>query len=178
MTGQRIRLVLVLGSALILSACGFHPLYGSFGANPGAQRIFASIYVPPIETERVGYQLRNSLIDLLEASASPANTRYQLNVVLREYRQGVAVQQNASITRYNYTLEARYELIDGRSGKAITGGTESTLSAYNVMPSSATSAYSTQMAMQNAQKRAAEDVATRIRLDLGVYFSQDAARKQ
>ena len=178
MSARGTRIALALAFALALAGCGFRPLYGSFGANQGAQRIFASIYVSPIEAEHVGYQLRNSLIDLLEASASPANTQYQLNVVLREYRQGVAVQQNASITRYNYTLEARYELIDERSGKAITGGTESTLSAYNVLPTSATSAYSTQMAMQNAQKRAAEDIATRIRLDLGVYFSQDAAKQK
>jgi LPS-assembly lipoprotein len=176
MTARAIRAGVVLGLALSLAACGFRPLYGRYGANPGAQRIFSSIYVRPIETERVGYQLRNSLIDLLRASPSPSGAIYRLDVRLKETRQGVAVQQNASITRYNYTLEADYTLIDSRSGKVITKGTQSTLSAYNVMPSSATSAYSTLMARQDAQKRAAEDIAYRIRLDLGVYFSQNAAR--
>ena len=110
--------------------------------------------MPPIELERVGYELRNSLIDLLEASQSPAGAVYQLNVALRKARQGVAVQTNATITRYNYTLEAHYRLIDARTGKVVTSGTQSTLSAYNVMPSSSTSAYSTLMARQDAQTAA------------------------
>ena len=57
-------------------------------------------------------------------------------------------------------------------------GKQSTLSAYNVMPSSSTSAYSTLMASQDAQRRAAEDIAYRIRLDLGVFFSERAAKVQ
>lgn len=172
-----LRTLFVLGLAFALASCGFRPLYGRYGADPGAQRIFASIYVQPIEAERVGYQLRNSLIDLLEASASPTNAIYQLNVDLKEIRQGVTVQPNASITRYNYTLTARYELVDARSGKVVTKGTQSTLSAYNVLPSSATSAFGTQAASQDAQKRAADDIAQRIRLDLGVYFAQNTAKQ-
>ncbi len=50
------------------------------GANPGAQRIFASIYVRPIDLERVGYELRNELIDLLQADGSRQRRRYQLKV--------------------------------------------------------------------------------------------------
>lgn len=172
-----LRLFAALGLALALASCGFRPLYGRYGADPGAQRIFASIYVQPIETERVGYQLRNSLIDLLEASASPTNAIYQLNVDLTETRQGVAVQPNASITRYNYTLIAHYELIDAKSGNVVAKGTQSTLSAYNVLPSSATSAFGTLAASQDAQKRAADDIAQRIRLDLGVYFAQNTPKQ-
>jgi LPS-assembly lipoprotein len=178
MMARTARIAVVLGLALGLTACGFRPLYGRYGANPGAQRIFSSIYVSPIETERVGYNLRNSLIDLLEAKASPANAIYQLDVALHETRQGVAVQTNAAITRYNYTLDARYRLIDARTGKVVTSGHQSTLSAYNVMPSSSVSAYSTLMARQDAQRRAAKDIAYRIRLDLGVYFSQSTAHRQ
>ena len=172
MSAGAIRVGVLVALSLTLASCGFRPLYGTRGANPGAQRIFATIYVSPIQLERVGYQLRNSLIDLLQASQSPANAVYQLNVALKETRQGVAVQPNASITRYNYTLDATYQLIDTRTAKVVTRGTEATLSAYNVMPSSATSAYSTLAARQDAEKRAAQDVAYRIRLDLGVYFSQ------
>ncbi len=102
----------------------------------------------------------------------------ELDVRLHESRQGVAVQPNASITRYNYTLEASYRLVNTRTGKVVTSGDQSTLSAYNVMPSSPTASYSTLMARQDAQRRAAEDIAYRIRLDLGVYFSQTAAAKR
>ena len=176
MRGRGLRVLAVAGLALAVSACGFRPLYGTHGSSPGARRIFASIYVPPIEGERVGYQLRNSLIDVLEASQSPSGAIYRLEIHLTESRQGVAVTPTASITRYNYTLDANYKLIDARTGKPVTTGTQSTLSAYNVMPSSSTSSYSTLMASQDAQHRAAEDIAYRIRLDLGVFFSQNPAR--
>ena len=178
MSARGLRIFLICSLALGLAACGFRPLYGRYGANPGAQRIFASIYVPPIEGDRVGYQLRNSLIDLLQARQAPAGTIYRLDVRVHEMRRGVAVQPNASITRYNYTLDAQYTLTDTRTGKPVTTGTQSTLSAYNVMPSSQTSAYSTLMARQDAQARAAKDIAYRIRLDLGVFFSQKAAAKR
>ncbi len=48
---------------LALTACGFHPLYGRGGASPA---IMASIYVEPI-ADRTGYELRNSLMDLLDS---------------------------------------------------------------------------------------------------------------
>lgn len=178
MSARGLRLLIAAGLALALSGCGFRPLYGSYGANPGAQRIFTSIYVRPIETERVGFRLRNTLMDLLQATPTPKNAIYQLNIDLRERREGVAVDPNTSITRYNYTLEAQYSLIDVRTAKVVTKGTQATLSAYDVMPSSSSSAYSTLMARQDAQKRAADDIASRIRLDLGVYFAQHSGEPQ
>lgn len=168
---------LILSLALVLSGCGLRPLYGSYGANPGAQRIFATIYVPPVQADHVGYELRNSLIDLLEAGQSPQGAKYRLDIALAESRQGVAVQPNASVTRYNYRLEASYSLVDLKSNKVLTSGKEDSLSAYNVLPSSAISAYSTVSARRDSQMHAAQDIAQRIRLDLGVYFSQTAAPK-
>ncbi|HEV2563138.1 MAG TPA: LPS assembly lipoprotein LptE [Rhizomicrobium sp.] len=159
-----------LGLALMLSACGFRPLYGTYGASPGGQRVFASIYVAPIELERVGYELRNSLIDALEASGNPQGAIYQLNVKLKEHSEGIALNATASVTRYNYTLLANYELIDARKGTVIIKGDESTLSAYNVV----TSPYATLVAQQDAQKRAADDIAQHLRIDLGIYFARRA----
>jgi LPS-assembly lipoprotein len=166
----------LLISALVVvttSACGFRPLYGRFGANPGAQQIFSSIYVQPIDNDRAGYDLRNTLIDLLEARAVPQNATYRLDIDLREHREGSAVQNEVvagvnetSITRYNYSLVADYRLLDAKGG-VVTKGTATTLSAYNVV----TSPYATLIGQQDAQKRAAEDIAARIRLDLGVYFA-------
>ena len=111
MSARGLRIVAVLGLALGLAACGFRPLYGRYGANPGAQRIFASIYIPPIEGERVGYQLRNSLIDLLEASQSRTGATYQLSV-FNEARQGVAV--TADRLDHPLQLHAQCDLQAGR----------------------------------------------------------------
>ena len=79
--------------------------------------------------------------------------------------QGVALQNDATITRYNDTLTANYVLSDA-TGKEITHGTQSSLSSYNV----ANAPYSTLSAQQDADKRAVQDIADRIRIDLGVFL--------
>jgi hypothetical protein len=51
-------------------------------------------------------------------------------------------------------------------GNVLTSGTQTELSAYNVVQSP----YATLTAQQDASKRAAQDVAERIHLDLGAWF--------
>jgi LPS-assembly lipoprotein len=148
-----------LAACLLLGACGFHPMYGKSLAPQ-----LSSIYVEPI-AERDGYELRNTLIDTLRSDGDPAGKNYRLKIVLNETSQGIALQNDASITRYNNRLEARYTLSDTR-GNVLTTGTQTELSAYNVVQSP----YSTLVAEQDASKRAALDVAERIHLDLGVWF--------
>lgn len=156
----------LLASALT-SACGFHPLYGSHGGDPGASRIFSSVYVEPI-AEDAGYELRNSLIDLLDTTGQTRDPRYRLKIELKDQLQGAALQNDASITRYNYTLTADYTLTDSTTGNVVTHGEVSSLDAYNVVASP----YATLVAQKDAQRRAGDELAERIRLDLGVYFAK------
>jgi LPS-assembly lipoprotein len=144
---------------LILSACGFHPMYGSALAPA-----LSSVYVEPI-AERDGYELRNSLIDALQSDGDKAGKRYNLKVTLNASSQGIALQNDATITRYNCRLEAHYVLSD-MQGQVLTSGNQTELSAYNVV----NSPYATLTAQQDSTKRAAQDVAERIHLDLGVWF--------
>jgi LPS-assembly lipoprotein len=126
----------------------------------------SSVYVEPI-AERDGYELRNSLIDVLQSDGDAAGKAYRLKISLNETSQGIALQNDATITRYDNRLEARYTLSDAR-GNVLTTGTQSEMSAYNVV----TSPYATLVAEQDASKRAAQEVAERIHLDLGVWFRQ------
>ncbi|HEX2593014.1 MAG TPA: LPS assembly lipoprotein LptE [Rhizomicrobium sp.] len=152
-------------AALLLSACGFRPLYAH--GSGGGSAVFTSVYVEPIDAEP-GYELRNSLIDLMDASNRRANMRYSLKVVLHDQLQGSALQNDASITRYNYRLTADYVLTDNNTNKPVTNGQAASLTAYNVV----SSPYSTLIAQKDAQKRGAEEIAERIRLDLSVYFAR------
>jgi LPS-assembly lipoprotein len=168
-----------LFAALILSACGFHPLYG--GANGGMSATLSTIYVEPVE-DKIGYELRNTMIDLLDGPGSPGGAQYHLTLALSETSQGIALQnavtpgQSTVITRYNDTVKVSYTLTD-RNGKVVTSGIETGLSAYNVLPSTtraqgAVANYGTFVAQQDADKRAAQDIAERIRLDLNVFFAK------
>ena len=165
------RIVVGIGAmmcALGTAGCGFHPLYARTDVNPGGQQVFKSIYVEPIEGERAGYELRNSLIDLLEGSNRPDEARYRLSVTVKQTIEGTAVETTGSITRYSYTMTAAYELSDVHTGASVTKGTETTVSAYDVVASP----YTTLVAQQDAQKLGARDIADRIRIDLGVFFAK------
>ena len=124
----------------------------------------ASIYVEPV-SERDGYELRNTLIDLLGSNGRTAGKRYRLTLTLRESNQGVALRNDATITRFNDTVAVNFVLTD-MNGKTLTDGSQTGLTAYNVT----SSPYATMAAQQDADKRAAEDIAERIRLDLAAYF--------
>ena len=69
-------------------------------------------------------------------------------------------------------LRAEFELSDAKSGTVITKGIETGLSAYNVL----SSPYATLAVQQYADRRAAEDIADRIRIDLAVWFAQQAKK--
>jgi LPS-assembly lipoprotein len=163
------RIVAALALAFAASGCGFHPLYGDTGVTAETAGKLATIYVDPIGQQRLGYELRNTLIDLFDSSGHPSENAYRLRVTLSQKSQGVAVQNDAAITRYNDTLTVKYELTDMK-GALITQGTETGLSAYNVVASP----YATLTAQQDSDTRSAQDIAYRIRTDLAVFFEREA----
>lgn len=154
-------------AGLTLCACGFRPLYASGPDGSGPGDAMASIFVESIP-ERVGYQLRNHLLDRFGATGRSEGASYRLKITLREQRLGVAIRPNASITRYNYTLEAHYDLFRADGTAAVKSGNVSALAAYNV----ATSPYATVVAEQDASDRAAGDIAERLRIELAVFFAE------
>ena len=142
-----------------LAGCGFSPMYG-----PSLSPQLAAIYVEPMP-ERDGYELRNTLIDLLGSNGLTTGKRYRLAINLRQTSRGVALQNDAAITRYNDTLDAEYTLTD-MVGGTVTSGSHTSLSAYNV----AISPYATLAAQRDSSRRAAMAIAEHIRLDLAAYF--------
>jgi LPS-assembly lipoprotein len=157
---------LALALAFCTGGCAFHPLYARTSSNAAGQQVFNSIYVDPIDAERAGYELRNSLDDLLEGVDRPQNALYRLAVSVKQSVEGTDVQTNGYITRYSYTMIASYVLSNIRTGAEVMKGTETTVSAYDVVASP----YATLVAQQDAQRLGARDIADRIRVDLGVYF--------
>jgi LPS-assembly lipoprotein len=154
------RAVIIAALCVALAGCGFTPLYGGGKVAPQ----LSSIYVEPI-AERNGYELRTRLIELLNSDGVLAGKRYRLKITMSESSQGIALQNDATITRYNNRIQAKYVLSDA-SGTLVTQGTQSELSSYNVVQSP----YATLAGEQDSGKRAAQDMAERIRLELGVWF--------
>lgn len=172
------------GCALLLAGCGLRPLYGELGGEPGAQARFAFVYIPPIDFEGAGYELRNDLLDVMQAKDRPQGALYDLHVNLRDSNQPIAIQsetvntvKEVEITRYNYTLIADYELVDRKTQKIVSKGRETSISAYDVVPSSYKTAgapYATLVAQKDAQAHTADDIAHLLQLRLAVFFVQNA----
>ena len=101
--------MLVIALCFALAGCGFHPLYGDAKLAPQ----LASVYVEPIP-EAAGYELRNSLIDVLGSNGIASGKAYRLAITLANSNQGVALQNDATITRYNDALTASYVLTDNQ----------------------------------------------------------------
>src|SRR5215470_362618 len=117
MSISRLGLRLVYGiaaalTALSLTGCGFHPLYGNAVVGSSLGRKLSTVYVEPITdfgVANTGYELRNALINYLDSSEG---ARYHLKVTMRVTTRGLALLTNASVTRYNDTLLVNYALTD------------------------------------------------------------------
>ncbi|HEY4264061.1 MAG TPA: LPS assembly lipoprotein LptE [Micropepsaceae bacterium] len=160
---------------LLLTGCGFHPLYGNTALDPHVGATLANVYVEPI-SDRVGYALRNNLLDLFNATGEANGATYRLKLTLSEMEEAVVLQTNTAITRYNYTLAAHYELIPRESATAVKMGDVTALSAYNV--AAAPFLYATVTAERDAKNRAASDIAERIRTQIAVYLRNTASQPQ
>jgi LPS-assembly lipoprotein len=161
------RFLISVVSALALTGCGFHPLYGTIDGKPGID--MSSIYVKPIP-ERTGYVLRNDLLDLFDSMGNPEGAKYRLEIELKTQRVALGFLENAQITRYNFYLTARYQLISTATNKAVKRGTARTITSYNVV----SSPYATVTAEKDAQDRAARDIAETVRTELAVFLRQAA----
>jgi LPS-assembly lipoprotein len=164
-SGFRFLIVALIAAAV--SACGFHPLYGTIDGKPGID--MTSIYVKTIP-ERTGYVLRNDLLDLFDSMGNPEGAKYRLEIELKTQRVALGFLENAQITRYNFYLTARYSLVSTATNKPVKRGTARTITSYNVV----SSPYATVTAEKDAQDRATRDVAGTIRTELAVFLREVA----
>jgi len=169
-------IVLLTIIGLGVSGCGFQPLYGTNSNLDGADgSALASIEVGQItnqnENRMVALDVRNALIDLLSAHGQ-ADPAYRLDVDLFESLQGIAVQQDATTTRFNYLLNADFKLHDNNTARLACAGQARIVSAYNVVDSE----FATVTSRRNAETRAAQTISERIKLRLSVHFRNPEER--
>lgn len=163
------RLLFVVAISFLVSACGFTPLYGSGGENRAAEASLASIAVEtPTGEERLNRLAEDALIEALAPdgmrSATPA---FRLETRLRDSRRGLLIQDDTSITRYNFRVTATWRLIDPAGDRVVAEGKATSTVSYNV----ADSPFSTVIAREDAERRAVREIADEIRLRLAMALS-------
>jgi LPS-assembly lipoprotein len=166
-----LRRALLLGLAAGLGACNFRPLYLAQGADDvPVQTELAAIEIRGLEG-RLGYLLRDALLDELNPATADVPPRYVLDVRLSSRARAFGIQLDNTITRYNVALTARFQLREKAANEVLVDSMVRRVASYNV----SREPYADLIAAQDAERRAAQEVATDIRTLLAVQFARAPA---
>jgi LPS-assembly lipoprotein len=142
-------------AALLLSACGFEPLYDPAGP---AEAVSGRVEVGVIQGAP-GFTMRERLVERL---GLPEATQYRLAVDLAFQKQGVAITQKDVTSRFDVTGTAVWTLIPIGSDRAALSGEERATTGYSAPTSDTSSAYAILSAQRDAEERLAVVLADRI----------------
>lgn len=157
------RALLVVASALLLSACGLKPIYAGGASGPVAQGL-AAVEVPAIEG-KAGWLVRNALVDQLGA-AGRAAPRYRLDVRLDDKLEGLGLLSDDTIGRERRTLRARYQLVDTATGAIVLDATAGSDAGIDVVSSEYATIAAEQKALENLARVVADKIVARLALQL------------
>lgn len=160
--------------AVLLTGCGFQPLY-SQQKTGSDNALLAGVKIDPIDG-RLGQQFRIRLEDQLNPSGVvPANARYRLNVTLVTSEAGIGVARDGTVSRYNVYLDSNYTLYRLSDGQKMTTGSLRQVSSYNNITNQY---YSTYVAQEDAFKRGVDALAQVYRQRLATYLSENDGNPQ
>lgn len=164
--GRRRLAAFLLAPLLLLAGCGLQPLYGG-AAGERVREALASLTVEAPRT-RIGAALREALERELEAAGPPApSARYLLKLAIERQREALLVQLDDSITRYELTLTARYDLVDLGQDRVLLRTAAQRSASFNVVQQP----YADTMAERDAEERAARELARAVRNRLALFFA-------
>ncbi|MFQ5773831.1 MAG: LPS assembly lipoprotein LptE [Kiloniellaceae bacterium] len=157
-----------LAASLLITACGFQPLYGRPGdGRPAPGDELAAIRILPLP-DRIGQRMHNLLRDRLNPRGQPPDPAYLLNVSLTEAIEELGIRKDETASRANLTLRARFSLHDAASNEVLFSGRSSSTNSYNILENQ----FATLSSEADARKRALRELSDDIRLRLGIYFSR------
>lgn len=149
---------------LLLSACGFAPIYGDNTVSaPLGQISIASI------PDRDGQYLRNALLDRFYRNGTPADPAYILQTAaIGETRTDLDITKNSAATRAQLKLETTITLRDRSTNREVLHRKLSAVGSYNVLQSQ----FTTRVSEDSARRAALDNLAQQIERHLSLYFSR------
>ncbi len=159
---------LVAAAAVGLGGCGFHPLYGRFGANGGTiGPELASIYVK-VMSERQGQLLRQALQQRLAGSDDSGAKLYELSGGLSIAAEALGIQQDTSSTRLRLSALSEWTLrkLD-LANTIVTSGSARAVDGININNQEY---FAADLETSATYRRLAATVADHITQDLAIYF--------
>jgi LPS-assembly lipoprotein len=165
-TGKKYLLVPVM--CLLLSACGFRPIYGSRGDEGGSPVVLDlnNVAIDNI-SDRNGQMLRNDLIDRLYGKNRPEKPLYMLKVRIHSSEEDLGILANATATRSLLNMYGDYSLQNAK-GKELLKGSAHSVASFDKLDQM----YGTMAARQDANRRTIHEIGEQIVNRLSLYFSE------
>lgn len=162
--------VLALLSVVLLSACGFSPVYGTRGSNvSGVEDALSLVSINRIP-DREGQYLRNALIDRMHPNGSPVNARYSLKIAaVTEQLVDLDITKDSDSTRAQLRLNTAMVLNDLQTGELVLSRRLSAVTSTNILSSE----FSTRVSEDNARLNALSELARQAEQHLSLYFRQN-----
>ena len=153
----------------LLAGCGdggFRPMYASTATGQPLEEKLAAVETAPIGG-RVGQRVRNELIFQNTGGGNPAPPAYRLEIAIKESLSAALVRTTGESTSSIYTLDASFTLVDIKSKQVILRGTSHARAAFDRFPS----IYSNVRAREDAENRAAKDMANELKGRIAAFLS-------
>jgi LPS-assembly lipoprotein len=177
--------MLGLAVTLLVSGCGWKPLYERPGASVnsgGASAELAKISIDPVETlkgpdplsgnptetlyhSRAAQLLQNYLKEALNPYGAPEAASYHLAVQLTQLTRAASSLGDGTATREDLVMSAQYRLNNGKD-KTVLDETTSIVTSYDILREP----YADLTSRRDAQQRAAQQIAEAIQTRLAAYL--------
>jgi LPS-assembly lipoprotein len=163
---RRRAVLALLGMGLLpVGGCGFHPLYGEAATAYDPQLAAISVQLIP---DRVGQELSLGLRERLNPKGVPTPTRYTLAVTLFMQRADLGIRRDATASRGEIYMTARFVLTEVNSGKALYQAISRANSSFNILDD----AFASLVAEQDAQDRSVREITDDISLRLASFLQR------
>lgn len=162
---SRLRALLVV-ALFGLAACGFEPLYGETERGTATENLLSRVTVSPIP-DRIGQLVRIELTNRLTPRPAP-KPLYVVTVELSESKQGLAVRRDASATRANLNITAKFVFTRIGQEQSLLSGEIRSVNGFDIL----TSDFATLAAEKDARRRGARDIADAIVDRIAIHLSR------
>ena len=150
---------------VLMSGCGFQPLYRHSATSHNTLKELSLIRIAPIE-DRIGQKLRNFLQDNITPLGKPNNPSYELLVQINKTRNNLVLLNDATSTFAKVTLHASYRLIDFATRKTLSSGDVTAKTGFIITESEYANIQAETGTTSRAARELSYDIARRLALFL------------
>lgn len=160
---------LLAAVTLFSAGCGWQPLYGPTASGAELSEVMRSVNIATVPG-RVGQRVRNELIFLTTGGGEAGESKYRLDIAIRETVMNTMATSTGATEGQVYQLYTEFKLVRMGDNKVVMEGHSNARAAFDKVDS----VFADLRARRDAEDRAAKTSAESIRTRLAAYFSGNA----